>query len=96
MGLIKMTPEQMNKRANDYRNESAKFEEVIGNMTRLVGLLQEEWKGEASVAYAQRFDELKPSFEKANQLILEIADSLDKSAEITAETDAQIASSYRA
>ena len=46
--------------------------------------------------YAARYQELKPGFMKAEELIREIATALDSTAKIVEDTDASIASQFRA
>lgn len=93
---IRMTPEQMRSRAGQYRTEAEKVGETIRTMDLLLGQLQLEWEGAASESYAARYQELKPGFSKAQELINEIAASLDMAARILEETDASIASAFRA
>ena len=95
-GQIRITPEQMNERANQYRSEADAFNGVIGRMDTLLQALQGEWEGAASESYAARYAELKPGFQKAEELIGEIAQALDSTANIVEETDASIAAQFRA
>ncbi len=92
---IRITPDQMRSRANQYRNEAEKVDEVISNMDTLLTNLQSEWEGASSEAYAARYQELKPGFVKARELISEIAATLDSTARIVEETDASIANQFR-
>jgi len=93
---IRMTPSSMRDRANQYRGEADTVNGVICKMDSLLSALQSEWEGSASESYAGRYGELKPSFMKAEELIREIAASLDSTAKIVEETDANIASQFRA
>ena len=93
---IRITPDQMRERANQYRNEAEKVGDVIAQMDSLLSALQGEWEGSASESYAARYQELKPGFMKAQDLIVEIAAALDSTARIVEETDASIASQFRA
>ena len=93
-GQIRITPEQMNERANQYRNEADAFNGVIAKMDSLLQSLQGEWEGAASDAYAARFLELRPSFVKAEELIREIASALDRTAQKLQETDQAIAGAF--
>jgi WXG100 family type VII secretion target len=93
---IRMTPETMRQRANEYRKEAQTVEEVINRMDKLLTQLKDEWEGAASQAYAQKFSELRPGFVKAKDLINDIAAALDKTAQIVEQTDADIASQFRA
>lgn len=93
---IRITPDQMRERANQYRAEADNVNGVIGKMDSLLQALQGEWEGSASESYAARYLELKPGFQKAEALIREIASALDSTARIVEETDSSIASQFRA
>lgn len=92
---IRISPDVMRGRANEYRREAEAVSGVIGRMDALLQQLQSEWEGNASESYAARYQELKPGFMKAEELIREIAQSLDSTARIVEETDANIANQYK-
>ena len=92
---IRITPDQMRERANQYRGEAETVNGVINHMDSLLQQLQSEWEGAASESYAERYAELKPGFMKAEQLIREIAAALDSTAKIVEETNASIANQFR-
>ncbi len=92
---IRITPEQMRERGAQYRSEAEKVGEVISRMDSLLGQLQSEWEGAASSSYSERYQELKPGFLKAEELIREIASALESTANIIEETDQSIAASFR-
>ena len=92
---IRITPDQMRERANQYRGEADTINGVINKMDSLLGQLQAEWEGAASESYAARYQELKPGFMKAEELIREIATALDATARIVEETDTNIANQFR-
>ena len=92
---IRITPDQMRGRANEYRAEADTVNGVIQKMDTLLTVLQAEWEGAASESYAVRYALLKPSFMKAEELIREIAQALDATANIVEETDASIAAQFR-
>ena len=92
---IRITPDQMRQRANQYRREASTVSDVIRSMDNLLNALQGEWDGEASRAYGERFVQLRPGFVKAQELITEIAAALDATARNVEETDANIASQFR-
>ena len=81
---IRITPDQMRERANQYRGEADTVNGVINKMDSLLGQLQAEWEGAAS------------GFMKAEELIREIATALDSTARIVEETDTSIANQFRA
>ncbi|MCI9129199.1 MAG: WXG100 family type VII secretion target [Eggerthellaceae bacterium] len=96
MSNIRISPDQMRGRANEFRRESQSVGDSISNMDRLLGQLQEEWEGEASRSYANRYQsELRPSFQRAQEMIDEIAAALDKTAQEMQDMDARIASGFR-
>lgn len=92
---IRITPDQMRERAKQYRTEADTVNGVISKMDSLLQVLQSEWEGSSSEAYAARYQELKPGFMKAEELIREIATALDSTARIIEETDKDIANQYR-
>lgn len=92
---IRITPDQMRERVNQYRTEADTVQGVIQKMDSLLGQLQAEWEGAASESYAARYQELKPGFMKAEELIREIAAALDSTARIVEETDTDIANQFR-
>lgn len=93
---IRITPEQMRSRASEYRVEAGNVEGVIAKMDTLLSNLQAEWEGAASESYAARYQELRPGFVKAQDLINEIAAALDATANTLEETDTNIANQFRA
>ncbi len=96
MANIRISPDQMRGRANEFRKEAQAVGDSISNMDRLLGQLQDEWEGEASKSYANRYQsELKPSFQKAQEMINEIAQALDKTAQEMQDMDQRIASGFR-
>ena len=95
-GQIRITPEQMRIRAGAYRTEADAVNGVIAKMDTLLAELQNEWEGAASESYAARYQELKPGFMKAEELIREIAAALDSTANIVEKTDSDIATQFRA
>ncbi|BDR52710.1 protein YukE [Bombiscardovia nodaiensis] len=94
-GQIRITPETMRIRAGKYREESGNVQGVIRDMDGLLSQLQTEWEGASSQSYAQRYQELRPGFVKAQDLITEIAKALDTTAQTLEDTDAAIASGFR-
>ena len=94
-GQIRITPDQMRSRAGEYRQQQAEVENVISRMDSLLSELQGEWEGEASRAYSARFSELRPGSVTAHELIREIAQALDATAQSLEEVDANIASQFR-
>ena len=95
MSLISLTPDELRQRAQQYSNEADKVNQTITTMGNLLNQLQNEWKGEASQAYAERYNELKPNFDKMEELIREISQALNTSADTYEQTDQSLASGFR-
>lgn len=93
---IRMTPETMRSRAGEYTTQANNLQSIINKMDALLKNLQGEWEGNASEAYAARFNELRPGFVKAKDLIDEISQALKTTAQIVEETDNNIANQFRA
>ena len=92
---IRITPGDMRERAKEYRIEADNVNDVIGKMDSLLSTLQSEWEGSSSEAYAEKFGELRPGFIEAEKLIRDIAEALDRTANIIEQTDADIANQFR-
>ena len=92
---IKLSPDQMRGRASEYRTQAEEVNGVISAMDRLLNALQSEWEGDASAAYGEKYDQLRPGFVSAVDLINDIAQSLDATAQSLEETDAAIAGQFR-
>lgn len=92
---IRMTPETMRTRANEYTQQANNLQQVITKMDSLLKQLQSEWEGDASRAYAERFTQLRPGFVKAKDLVDEISAALKKTAQIVEETDRNIAGQFK-
>ncbi len=92
---IRITPDQMRVRAGEYRAEADTVNGVIRRMDTLLVRLSGEWEGRASESYAARYQELKPGFTRVEELIREIASTLDKTAAMLEETDQGIARQFR-
>ncbi len=92
---IRITPDQMRERANQYRTQAEIIAEVIARMDSLLAALQGEWEGAACAAFTYRYEELVPGFRQVEDMIRQIAAALDSTARIFEETDQQIASQLR-
>jgi len=93
-GQIRMTPEQMRTRAGNFRTEGNNVDQTIGKMQSLIGELNTEWEGQAAQKFSEQFDQLKPSFVKMKDLINDIAQQLDQTANAVEQMDRDIASKF--
>jgi len=95
-GQIRITPNQIRERANEYRVQREALEDVVNKMDNLLTALQNEWEGATANAYYARYKELRPSFIEAQNLINDIALKLDNTASSIETIDSEIASIFSA
>ena len=93
-GQIRMTPEQMRQRAGEVRTQGDTFQDVINRMQNVINELQTEWEGQASRAFYDQFNRLKPAFNDIRQLIADIGTQLDGTANAVENLDQEIASRF--
>lgn len=91
---IRITPEAMHGRANEFRSAEDDFRQVVTKMKNLIVTLQGEWEGQASDRFASQFESLQPSFDKMSELINNIAKQCDDVADATQALDEEIASKF--
>jgi len=94
-GQIRLTPDQMRQRSGEVRTQGEIFQDVIDRMQNVINELQTEWEGEASRAFADQFDRLKPAFNDMRQLIYDIGTQLDATATAVEQLDKDIAGKFR-
>ena len=92
---IRISPEVMRQRSAEAQRQSDGMLELRKKMDNLLTELRGEWTGDAMDGYAYRFENIKPVLKNANELLTEIANNLNKTAEIMEQTDSQIAAQYR-
>ena len=78
---IKISPDEMRGRAGEFHTEADKVQEVIDNMTRLAAQIQEEWTGEAARSFGETFEQLRPGFVSAQELVEQFSQNLYKTAD---------------
>ena len=87
MGQLRVTPEQLHGRATEYRAQGDAVESVIAKLDSLIGVLESEWEGNSAARYISQYSDLRPSFVSMQQLISELASSLDNEADKFAAAD---------
>ncbi len=95
MSLIRLTPDMMRSRANEYRNESHKMDEVVKKLNALLTALQSEWDGKSAIAFQNQYENLKPGLIQMVNLIESIAQQLTQTANSIEALDQEIASRLR-
>lgn len=80
MAQLRVTPEHLSERANEYRNQSRAMEEITQKLDSLISQLESEWEGVSAERYHQQYEDLRPSFISMTELIADLAAQLDKKA----------------
>lgn len=93
-GQIRITPDQMRSRAAEYTVEAENIGQVISTMDKLINELQSEWEGAASESFATQYQDLKPSFQKMQELVETISSQLTQTAAAMEEMDENISKSF--
>lgn len=80
MGQLRVTPEQLRGRGSEYRAQGEAVEDVISKLDSLINVLESEWEGNSASRYISQYSDLRPSFVSMQQLIAELASSLEQEA----------------
>ena len=80
MAQLRVTPEQLRVRASEYRTQGNEVENVISKLDSLISTLESEWEGISASRYISQYSDLRPSFISMQQLIAELATSLEQEA----------------
>lgn len=73
---IRISPEQMSTKANEFDARCEEFQQVVGTMRNMVSSLCDEWAGRSSQAFYDQFASLEPGFKSTAELITSIAQQL--------------------
>lgn len=80
MAQLRVTPEQLRGRASEYRAQGTEVEGVIAKLDSLISTLESEWEGNSAARYISQYSDLRPSFVSMQQLIADLASSLEQEA----------------
>ena len=87
MGQLRVTPEQLHERATEYRAQGDAVEGVIEKLDSLISALESEWEGNSAARYISQYSDLRPSFVSMQQLLTDLASSLDQEANLFEAAD---------
>ena len=80
MAQLRVTPEQLRARAAEYKSQGEEVESVISKLDSLISVLESEWEGNSAAKYISQYSDLRPSFVSMQELIEELATSLENEA----------------
>ena len=92
MSQIKITPDRLRSCAGECQNLGNQCGDIVQQTQRLVNELQNEWQGNASNSFAQRFESLRPSMDKFVELYEDLSRQMNGVATTMEEVDQEIAS----
>lgn len=95
MNQIRITPDMMRQRANEYRNEATRMDQSVKKLNTLLIQLQSEWDGKSATAFQSQYESLKPGLIQTVQLIETIAQQLNQTANSIEALDNEIAAKLR-
>ncbi|MEW9676383.1 WXG100 family type VII secretion target [Lentibacillus sp. L22] len=93
-GQIRMTPDELQAKAQRYGQGSDKIDEVLNDLSNLQEELRGEWEGRAFERFDDQFNELRPKVKDFAQLMQEIQVQLQKTAEAVAEQDEALSQNF--
>ncbi|MBM7605168.1 WXG100 family type VII secretion target [Metabacillus litoralis] len=94
-GIIRVTPAELMDMSNRYSGESSQVEDQIGRLDTMIRDLESMWEGESSRAFNEQYQTLRPSFVQMQQLLQDISEQLNSTAQALENADQQIASQIR-
>lgn len=94
MGVISVTPEQLQQQAKVYTQASNQLQDAINKVNQMNNTIAQEWKGQAFQAYLQQYQQLEGSVKKMEELLVSINNQLNKYADTVAQRDAADAKSF--
>ena len=80
IGILKVSPEQLRTSAQSFANTGNSVSNLTSQMTSLVQSLSSAWSGEASSAYASKFNQLNDDIQRLIKMINEHSTDLQQMA----------------
>ncbi|KON85650.1 hypothetical protein AF332_01510 [Sporosarcina globispora] len=94
-GVIRVTPAELVGMSNRYNGESSQVGDQVVRLDNMIRELEGAWEGEASRAFAEQYQSLRPSFVQMQQLLEDISVQLNNTARALEDADNQIAGQIR-
>ena len=93
-GQIRMTPEQLQNHAKRYGKGSQTIDDVLTDLSNLQVQLRSEWEGRAFDRFDDQFIQLKPKVQEFSQLMLDIQQQREKTAQAVQEQDEALSQNF--
>lgn len=93
-GQIRMIPSELRDRAKTYGQSGRDIEDILSRLSQLQEQLRSEWEGQAFVRFDDQFEQLKPKVTEFANLMDQINDQLEKTANAVEEHDQQLSQNF--
>lgn len=93
---IGVNADVLRTRSQEVKGDSADLGELTARITNRINGLESDWQGAAATSFIQQWADIKPSFDKAQQLLDDIGTQLDQAATAFEEFDSDMASKFGA
>ncbi len=91
---IQVTPDELRDKADDFRSNCEEQLDIIDDSENLLQeLMDDGFEGATAQAFQDKFEELKPDLIAAANLLEEIAEALDQTAQNFEDLDSDMAGS---
>lgn len=87
MARIRVTPEEVNQVATQFRNASQQSQEMVNRLQQTMNSLQPNWEGLAQQRFYGEYEQWRNSMTQFVQLLANIAQQLDQIAERFRQAD---------
>ena len=94
MAMIKMSPEEIRAKSQSYGQASEQIHQILADLTRAQGEIAANWEGQAFSRFEEQFQQLSPKVEKFAQLLEEIKQQLNSTADAVQEQDQQLSNNF--
>lgn len=93
-GQIRMTPEELKAKATLYRQSGDQINEMLTKLDNLQNQLRGEWEGRAFQKFDEQFHQLKPKVKAFAELMSDINEQLNRTAEAVARQDEELSKGF--
>ena len=93
-GQIRMSPAELTDKAKRYGRSGDQIHQILTDLTNLQTDLKAEWEGKAFVQFEHQFDELSSKVQKFSELMHQIEDQLNKTADAVAQQDEDLSRNF--
>ncbi|AZU60146.1 WXG100 family type VII secretion target [Neobacillus mesonae] len=93
-GQIRMTPEELKAKATRYGQSGQHIEQILRDLNNLQNELRGEWEGRAFQRFDEQFEQLRPKVQNFAQLMHDIHDQLNKTADAVARNDEELSQNF--